>query len=361
MMLFIMWSAEFPFPASQQRETGQSASAASTKELNPIHIRRIFMPKEFCFLILQKILTNFANDMGNIQSIKYLISTPKDEEWGIVVNTVGTQTVEKGYTSYPPAEKHPEGFYFDVKKGRVLDSWQLLYIHSGRGVLYNAEGEEIHINCGEMILLRPGVWHSYFPDRETGWEEYWIGFKGPVIEERREKGFLENTIYSVGVKEDIVNLYNRAIQVAQQEKTSYQQFLAGVVNMLFGLAVYYDTNRTVAEDFATAKIDAAKAIMKEKFCDDLRAEDIAKELGMSYSWFRKKFREYTSISPARYILSLRIQEACRLLTESSLSIKEIAYSVNFDDNAYFSAMFLREVGMTPKEYQRKFRVNFLQK
>ncbi len=298
--------------------------------------------------------------MGKVQSIKYLISAPKDEEWGIVVNTVGTQTVEKGYASYPPAEKHPDGFYFDVKKGRILDSWQLLYIHSGRGVLYTAAGEEIPVNCGEMILLRPGVWHSYFPDRETGWEEYWIGFKGPVIEERREKGFLEKTVYSVGVKEDIVNLYNRAIQVAQQEKTSYQQLLAGVVNMLFGMAVYYDTNRAVAEDYAAAKIDAAKAIMREKFCEDLDLEALSKELGMSYSWFRKKFREYTSISPARYVLGLRIQEACRLLTESSLSIKEIAYSVNFDDNAYFSAMFLREVGMTPKEYQRKFRVNFIQ-
>ncbi len=50
-----------------------------------------------------------------------------------------------------------------------------------------------------------------------------------------------------------------------------------------------------------------------------------------------------------------VDEGGRLLAESSLSIKEIAYSVNFDDNAYFATVFLREAGMTPKEYRRKFR------
>ncbi len=298
--------------------------------------------------------------MENNQSIKYLVSARKDEDWGIVVNTVGTQTIEKGYESYPPAEKHPEGFYFDVKKGRILDSWQLLYIHSGRGVLYNNYGgEEIPINCGEMILLRPGQWHSYFPDRETGWEEYWIGFRGSVIEERNRQGFLQKSIYKVGVREDIANLYNMAIQVAQQEKTSYQQYLAGVVNMLFGVAVYYESNRAVAQDYVVTKINEAKSLMRGSFCDDISLEEVSKQVGMSYSWFRKKFREYTGISPARYILGLRIQEACRLLAESSLSVKEIAYHINIGDNAYFSAMFLREVGMTPKEYRSKFGVNFI--
>ena len=49
--------------------------------------------------------------MDNIQSIKYLLSAKKDEQWGITINTVGTQTIEKDYVSYPPAEKHPEGFW----------------------------------------------------------------------------------------------------------------------------------------------------------------------------------------------------------------------------------------------------------
>lgn len=52
--------------------------------------------------------------MDNIQSIKYLLSAKKDEQWGITINTVGTQTIEKDYVSYPPAEKHPDAFFFNV-------------------------------------------------------------------------------------------------------------------------------------------------------------------------------------------------------------------------------------------------------
>ena len=105
------------------------------------------------------------------------------------------------------------------------------------------------------------------------------------------------------------------------------------------------------------KIDTAKSIIRKRFREAINLEEVAKEAGMSYSWFRKKFREYNGISPARYILGLRISEACRLLAESSLSIKEVAWNLNFDDNSYFSAMFLREVGMSPKEYRKKFSAN----
>ncbi len=302
---------------------------------------------------------SYLRKMKNVQSIKYLLSGKKDEQWGITVNTVGTQVVEKGYASYPPAEKHPEGFYFDVNKGRVLGSWQLLYIHSGRGLMYDADGGCTAINCGDMILLRPGVWHSYLPDRETGWEEYWIGFQGAVIEERLRHGFLDKTVYRVGVREDIVSLYSDAIQIAVQEKATYQQYLAGTVNMLLGLAIYHDTNKASSSDYASGRIDTAKSLMRERFTEELDLEDIAKEAGMSYSWFRKKFRECMGISPARYLMALRIQEACRLLAESSMSIKEVAWNLNFGDSSYFSAMFLREVGMSPKDYRRRFRVNFV--
>ena len=185
--------------------------------------------------------------MENV-SIKYLLIGKKDKQWGITVNTVGTQTIEKGYASYPPAERHPEGFYFDVRKGRVLNSWQLLYIHSGKGTMYDRQGKVTEINCGEMILLRPGCWHSYMPDKETGWEEYWIGFQGSVVEKRMKMGFLDRTVYKVGIREDIVSMYKDAIQIAVQEKPSYQQYLAGTVNMLLGLANYHDANKEAGGD-----------------------------------------------------------------------------------------------------------------
>lgn len=40
------------------------------------------------------------------------------------------------------------------------------------------------MKAGTVISLFPGEWHSYHPDDETGWDEYWVGFKGAYIDDR---------------------------------------------------------------------------------------------------------------------------------------------------------------------------------
>ena len=52
-----------------------------------------------------------------------------------------------------------------------------------------------------MILLFPGEWHSYYPDRETGWDEYWVGFRGIHIDKRVEKKFFtkEEPLHRIGL------------------------------------------------------------------------------------------------------------------------------------------------------------------
>lgn len=53
---------------------------------------------------------------------------------------------------------------------------------------------------------------------------------------------------------------------------------------------------------------------------------------------------------------LRLQEACRLLLGTAMSIKEIAFRLNYGDASYFSNMFRRNLGMTPLEYRNRFGV-----
>lgn len=161
--------------------------------------------------------------MKPVNNHKYLVSSEKDQTWGITVDTVGSESVAAGYETYPPRVGHPSGFYFDVGKGRVLESYQLLYITSGRGSFYGPDRKRIGIGAGDMVLLRPNRWHSYMPDRETGWHEYWIGFRGPNIDARFRNDFFDDSreVFRVGVREEITALYDKAIEVAENERSSY--------------------------------------------------------------------------------------------------------------------------------------------
>lgn len=294
--------------------------------------------------------------MKPVNSHKYLISSEKDQKWGITVNAVGNATIEAGYTTYPPRVGHPSAFYFDVNKGRILESYQLLYITSGRGFFYGQDHQRTEIGAGDMILLRPNRWHSYMPDRTTGWHEYWIGFSGPNMDARFRNDFFDDRleVFRIGLRDEITSLYETAIEVAEHERSSYQQYLAGIANLLLGMAMYYHTNHLFVSSEIVAQIDRARKIMREGLYSDITPEEVARQVNMSYSWFRKMFRDYTNISPAHYMQKLRLQEACHLLTCTPMSVKEISFRLNYGDASYFSNMFRRQLRMTPLEYRSRF-------
>ena len=94
--------------------------------------------------------------------------------------------------------------------------------------------------------------------------------------------------------------------------------------------------------------------MHENVYKDIDPEELAMKLGISYSWFRKLFKEYTGLSPAHYIQELKIQQAKDLLATTQRSTKEIAYYLTFDDIPYFTKVFKKYTGYTPQNYRQKF-------
>ena len=97
----------------------------------------------------------------------------------------------------------------------------------------------------------------------------------------------------------------------------------------------------------------ARLRIRESLEADVTIQTIAEELGVSYSNFRKLFKEYTGLSPATYQQELRLLRAKELLTTTELSIKEIAYRLNFESPDYFSAKFKAKMGFKPSEIKMK--------
>lgn len=154
------------------------------------------------------------------KQINYMVTSDEDELWGLTVTTVGHQVIEEGQ-EYPP-ENHPSEYYFNPEKGRVLNEYQLLYITNGNGIFNfgTLSKQSCFITEGKMFFLMPGVWHSYQPLPNSGWNEYWIGFKGPMIDRIVNEGFFINRppVFTIGLNERIVDLYHKAIEIANEER-----------------------------------------------------------------------------------------------------------------------------------------------
>lgn len=285
-------------------------------------------------------------------SVHYPISSDEDELWGLNITTVGHQIIDEK-EKYPP-ENHPIGYYFSADKGRILNEYQLLYITNGNGIFtYGNSKQSCFITEGKMFFLMPGVWHTYKPLEKSGWNEYWIGFKGEIIEKIVKEGFFINRppIFNIGMNEKIIDLYYKAIEIATEERAGFQQALSGIVMNILGLMYYRDKTRDFEDEELIIKINKAKVIMRENIYNKITPEEIAKNIGISYSSFRRAFKELTGTSPSKYMLELKLNEAKLLLYNTTLPIKEISYNLNFENPDYFPFFFKKRTGKTPSEYR----------
>ena len=82
-------------------------------------------------------------------------------------------------------------------------------------------------------------------------------------------------------------------------------------------------------------------------------DSLARRCNMSVSTFQRRWNESMGITPARYALGLRLQEACRLLIETSDSISEVPNACGFEDEFYFSRCFHRQFGSPPRTYRKE--------
>jgi AraC-like DNA-binding protein len=73
---------------------------------------------------------------------------------------------------------------------------------------------------------------------------------------------------------------------------------------------------------------------------------------MSYSKFRKIFKEYTGFAPSQYIQEVKITLAKEMLTNTTMSIKEIAFELGYDNSDYFFTVFRKMTGITPLSYRK---------
>lgn len=101
------------------------------------------------------------------------------------------------------------------------------------------------------------------------------------------------------------------------------------------------------------KIIEARQLIKDNMDGILSQEDIASKLGLGYSWFRRMFKEYTGVSPAQYQLQQKILQAKELLTDTTMTISEVAYKLHFESAGQFSTFFKKKEGITPTRFREQ--------
>lgn len=236
------------------------------------------------------------------------------------------------------------------ERGRV--DYQLIYMTGGKGIFrFGAETREV--TQGQAVVFSPHQPQHYSYYAKDGAEAYWIHFSGYGAHDYLEQaGLLSQAVYSVGMMDEAVTLFKRIIQELNMNKPMSAVMTTACLMELLALV----GRRVLAgEDDGRANphadIHRIIGIMHERYNQPLPVTDLAKECRLSLFRFIHKFKDVTGTTPVKYITGIRMNEAKRLLLETSLQIKEVASIVGYDNPLYFSRVFCSVVGMSPSQYR----------
>jgi len=294
-----------------------------------------------------------------INYYKYLPVSKEDEDWGLCVLNAGCTHICS--SSKYPIESHPSQYSLNWEKGRILNEYQIIYVTNGKGVFESDHCKLRTIEAGTILIIFPGERHRYKPVDEIGWEEFWIGVKGELIDNIVGKNFLnvKNPCLDIGFDDSLLKLFNFIIEETKKEDCGYQPLISGAAFHLIGTFVSINKRKQNDDSLQSHIVDKAKLLLRSNIMNDYSLEMAAHELQISYSLFRKLFKNHTGMAPGQYYILLKIETAKKKLAETNIPIKEISYQLNFSTEFYFSKLFKDKTGMTPALFRKKTSGEFI--
>ncbi|MDR1307373.1 MAG: AraC family transcriptional regulator [Treponema sp.] len=281
----------------------------------------------------------------------YLPVSEEDEKLGVICTTAGNNSIPPRVVYPPNKEAHPAPFR-PVAEGRILPDFQTVYITEGEGV-FNADDRSYQVKPGSFILILPGMKHSYKPVFEIGWQEYWAGFKGDYFTRMLVEGIIspQHIFFDIGIRDDFITAYNRILEEVRTQQPLYQlRACSGILYILAEILTH--ERRGKKPNHYQTIVEKAKRLMGSRVESILNLTDISAELGLSPSRFNEIFKTYTAMTPYQYFIQLKIHRAGHLLEDENVSVKEVSFSLGFEDQYYFSRLFKNKTGIAPSEWKK---------
>ena len=238
------------------------------------------------------------------------------------------------------------------QKGRR--DYQILYVANGKTHFW-FDGKEEIVSAGHMVLYKPEEIQKYVYYLEDNPEVFWIHFTGSDVKNiLAYHGIsLDEHVFYCGVLPDYKALFRKIIQELQLCRYGYENYIASLFNDILLLVDRQQHEQKKATGNVQEQIEHAAAYFNENYNTKISIDDYAESLHISTNWFIHNFKQYAGMSPAQYILSLRMVNAQSLLERTTYNIKEISEIVGYENPLYFSRVFKKEIGKSPTQYRKE--------
>ena len=257
---------------------------------------------------------------------------------------------------YPTAMGYyPEARGHRMRRDRHDDNL-LLYCVSGRGSLTTPDWSGT-IGPGQVMLLPQGLTHQYEARRRDPWSLYWVHFQGASTGIFMQYlGYREGSpLVEAGVSPVLVSAFIKLMEV---RRTGYStRAFINAANQLRHLfsQMALEIRAHQGRSSSNFDLDQLQGYMLEHLEQPMTLENLAARANLSKYHFSTRYKKLTGYSPIKHFLHMKMEHACHLLDSSDLNVQAIAAAVGYDDPLYFSRLFSKTIGLSPRAYRASIR------
>ncbi len=230
------------------------------------------------------------------------------------------------------------------------EDFQLLFIARGKALI-RLNGTDQVVTEGHLVIYYPGEEQFYSYELEDHPVIYWIHFSGfDTFNLLQANGLINGSSLYVGDHRTLTLIFDKIITELNLERTHYFETCNLYVKELLLLSSRYLLEASETKYHKNEMLEQAIKYFNENFHQSINIKTYADAHNISCCWFIRHFKNYTGTTPTHYITLIRINKAKNLLIHENLSINQIASIVGYDNPLYFSRIFKKYVGVSPKYF-----------
>lgn len=268
-----------------------------------------------------------------------------------------------------PEHFNPRIFYvirrkFDVASHvsyHVHDYISLIYILSG-SCTYKINNELYPVKKGDIVLCNPGIFHGKILNAGETIDEFHTGFTDICIKNLSKNHLIADTacpvISPLKYEQDFFKCCSEMLLEQKKNEPGCELLLKSLFMKLIVILLketYYNENMEEQNAFNFETYDKINIVntivtfINENYMKEVSLDKISRNMYLSAVYISKIFKEETGEPPINYLIRIRLSKARDLLEESTLTIKEVAKQVGYDDAYHFSKLFKKYYGYPPSK------------
>lgn len=240
---------------------------------------------------------------------------------------------------------------------RVLKRFAFILMVEGRGYYQDARGTKLSLEPGDLVVVFPELPHAYGPEKDGGWLQLYFVVSGPqfdlwharnLLSEERPVLKLGSAAYWKQRLSDSVK--GESLHTASGSLRAMGRFIQVITEIL--AADNEGRVRPGRDDW----LEKSLHLLGDRSSGGWPSpQEVARQIGLNYENFRKRFARVMGESPGHYQKRRRLEWASAAIYQGEQSLKQIADELGFCDVFHFSKAFKQEVGLTPSDYRKRVR------